>query len=421
MQAGIVSRIGLRAWKMESRNICQKFEEWEDACLKGMKPMNFLETRTMDERLELMKYFAARFQKRAREIDEKGAFPYENIRELVDSGYTTMMVPNDYGGKGMSLYELVRLQEILASGDASTALSVGWHMCVVYQIFEKRTWPVGVIERIANEIHSGALLNNAASERETGSPTRGGRPVTSAQKIPGGWLLNGRKVFTTLAPMLDYFVVSASIYGTEETGNFLIPRMTSGVVIEETWDSISMRGTGSHDLVLDNVRLNEDALLEKFVPGKKAPNGGLLHVPACYLGIASAAKRYAVDFAKRYSPNSIKGTIIELEEVQRKIGHMELLYMQSKHFLYSVAKLWDVSGKEERKELDPELGAAKSSVVNASLKIVDIAMRVVGAGSLSMKCPLQRYYRDVRAGLHNPPMDEMVLKTLAAKAARTNE
>lgn len=379
--------------------------------------MNFLEAGSMEERLELMEHFSSRFYKRAQEVDEKGAFPYDNIRELVDSGYTTLMIPKDFGGKEISLYEFVRLQEIMASGDGSTALSVGWHMCVVYQIFEKRTWPAGMMERIANEIHSGALLNNAASERETGSPTRGGRPVTTAKRESGGWLINGRKIFTTLAPMLDYFIVSASIDETGEIGNFLIPRMTSGVMVEETWDSIAMRGTGSHDLVLENVRLGEEALVEKFVPGKKAPNGGLLHVPACYLGIASAAKSYAVEFAKQYAPNSIEGTIIQLPEVQRKIGQMELLYMQSKHFLHSVAKLWDASGKEGRKELGPELAAAKTSVVNASVKIVDIAMRVVGAGSLSMKCPLQRYYRDVRAGLHNPPMDDVVLKNLAARAA----
>ena len=60
-----------------------------------------------------------------------------------------------------------------------------------------------------------------------------------------------------------------------------------------------------------------------------------------------------------------------------------------------------------------ELGAVKYHVVNSAVKIVDRAMRVVGAQSLFKEHPLQRYYRDVRAGLHNPPMDDMTLLLLS--------
>lgn len=70
--------------------------------------------------------------------------------------------------------------------------------------------------------------------------------------------------------------------------------------------------------------------------------------------------------------------------------------------------------------MGPELAAVKHSVTNSSLKVVDLAMRVVGAGSLSIKNPLQRYYRDVRAGLHNPPMDDMTIKLLAKNAIETS-
>ena len=65
-----------------------------------------------------------------------------------------------------------------------------------------------------------------------------------------------------------------------------------------------------------------------------------------------------------------------------------------------------------------ELGAAKLSVVNKALETVDIAMRIVGARSLSAKSPLQRYYRDVRAGLHNPPMDDMTIQLLANESIK---
>lgn len=383
--------------------------------------MNFLETIKPEERLHIMQSLARRFHNRAAEIDERGRFPFENIKELTLSGYTSLMIPKEYGGKDISLYELVRLQEELAKGDGSTALSIGWHMSVVQNLAEKRTWQEETFSRVITAIKEGALINSAASERETGSPTRGGKPVTTAKKTKQGWILNGRKAFTTLSPMLDYFLVSATVLDKEETGNFLVHRSLSGVRIEETWDSIAMRGTGSHDLVLENVALEERDYVEKLQPGKKGTNGGLLHVPAVYLGIACAAKRYAVDFAKHYSPNSIEGPIIQLANVQEKIGEMELLLIQSRYFLYSVAKLWDSSTKDERGKLGPELAAVKYSVTNSALKIVDLAMRVVGAGSLSLKNPLQRYYRDVRAGLHNPPMDDMTIKLLAQNAIEAKE
>jgi alkylation response protein AidB-like acyl-CoA dehydrogenase len=382
--------------------------------------LKFQNTNTLEEKINLMKEMSERFLERAAKVDEEGSFPYENIQELVDSGYTQLTIPKEYGGAGISLFELVRLQEQIAIGDGATSLSIGWHMGIVKNLDEKKLWEEAVYKRVVENIKKGALLNGAASEPQTGSPTRGGRPTTTAEKISNGWMLNGRKTFTTLSPVLDYFIVSAGVKDSDETGNFLVHRSLEGVSIEETWDSIAMKGTGSHDLVLENVKVGEDDFVEKFVPGKKGANGWLLHIPACYLGIAQAAQKYAIQFAKSYSPNSISGTIADIPSVQQRIGEMELHIMEAKSFLYSVAKQWDDSTEEERADLNPELGAVKLVVTNKAIQVVDLAMRIVGARSLSIKNPLQRYYRDVRAGLHNPPMDDMTIQLLAKKAINSN-
>lgn len=380
--------------------------------------MKFQDAKTLDEKLNLMSEMAEKFSSRAAKIDEEGSFPFENIQELVESGYTQLTVPKRYGGEGISLYELIRLQEQIAIGDGATSLSIGWHMGIIKNLDEKRIWMESTFESVLEDVKRGALLNGAASEPQTGSPTRGGRPTTTAEKTSSGWTLNGRKTFTTLSPMLDYFIVSASIKDSSETGNFLVHRSLLGVSIEETWDSIAMRGTGSHDLVLTDVKVGPEDFVEQFVPVKKGANGWLLHIPACYLGIAKAAKKYAIEFAKSYSPNSIEGSIIDIPTVQQRIGEMELQIMEAEYFLYSVAKLWDASSEEERALLQPELSAVKLSVTNKAIQIVDLAMRIVGARSLSFKNPLQRYYRDVRAGLHNPPMDDMTIQILAKKASQ---
>ncbi|KEF36331.1 acyl-CoA dehydrogenase [Schinkia azotoformans MEV2011] len=382
--------------------------------------MRFQDLKSMDERLAYMKELSQRFLTRAAKVDEEGSFPFENISELKNSGYTELTLPKKYGGEGISLYDLIRFQEYIARGDGATALSIGWHMGIIQDLGEKNIWKESTFQMLCEEVKKGALINNCASEPQTGSPTRGGKPTTTAIKDGDKWIINGRKTFSTMAPVLDYFNVTATVQESGAIGYFLIPRATAGVEIVETWDSIAMKGTGSHDLVLNDVKVEEDYQVEWFEPGNKGASGWLLHIPACYLGIAQAAEEYAINFAKDYSPNSITGSIIDLPYVKQKVGEMELELMRARHFLYSVAKQWDDSSENERNQLKPELGAVKLAVTNAAIKVVDLAMRVVGAQSLSAKNPLQRYYRDVRAGLHNPPMDDMTILLLAEKAISQN-
>lgn len=365
-------------------------------------------------RLTELSEMSKKFSERAKEVDENASFPFENIKELQESGYTSLTIPKKYGGQELSLYELVRLQEVIAQGDGSTALSIGWHMGVVRNIYEAN-WDKDMLKEVYQPLLNGALINGAATEPQTGSPTRGGKPQTIAEKKGENWVINGHKSFTTMSPVLDYFLVTASIKDTEDVGNFLIPKERDGIRIDNTWDSIALRGTGSNDVYFEDVEIPARYFVEKLEKRKKV-NPWLLHIPACYLGIAGAAQKEAVAFAKNYSPNSIKGTISDIPSVRTKIGEIELKMQTAKHFLYSVSKKWDESDKEQQFQLLPELSAVKLVVTNTAIEVVDIAMRIVGARSLSAKSPLQRYYRDVRAGLHNPPMDDMTIEQLAVKS-----
>ncbi len=383
--------------------------------------MDFLQAQTLESRRMLMRELASRFKSRAEQIDRKGEFPFENIDELKNARYTALTVPRRYGGAEISLRELICLQEELAIGDGSTSLSIGWHLGIVKNLSEKRSWNEDVFHHFCKRVMEGALVNGAATEPSTGSPTRGGMPQTKAVKDGDHWVLVGRKTFTTMAPALDYFIVSAEVEGSGKAANFLVPRSADGVAIEHTWDSVSMRGTGSHDLVLNQAKVAKEHLVEWLNPGKRRANGWLLHIPACYLGIAQAAQNEAIQFAKNYTPNSLKGPIIELPNIQSKIGEMELELMRARTFLYAAAEKWDQSDEAARDAMTPELGAVKMAVTNAAIHIVDLAMRVVGAHSLSLSHPLQRYYRDVRAGLHNPPMDDMTIQQLANAAIQRTE
>nr|WP_156350786.1 acyl-CoA dehydrogenase family protein [Psychrobacillus sp. FJAT-21963] len=375
----------------------------------------FIKTEKQKKWLDQLHQFEEKFKSKSAEIDELSIFPLENVKDLVGIGYASLTLPLELGGEGFSVYDMVLLQETLASYDANTALSMGWSLGVVGELYEKSLWKKDKLDFFANEVINGALINRSASETQTGSPTRGGRPGTTAVKNGDTWVINGRKIFTTASPVLSYFLTSAWIEEKERVGFFLINRNLDGVSIEETWDVVSMRGTSSNDLLLNNVVVHESDLVElpEFASGGKI-NGWLLHIPATYLGVAQAARDYAVHFANTHSPNSLNGPIAQLPNVQQLIGEIDLELTKARFVIYGAASSYD--NEATRHLLTNEVSVAKHIVTNSAITIVDKAMRLVGAKSLQRTNPLQRYYRDVRAGLHNPPMDDMTIKKLALTA-----
>lgn len=381
----------------------------------------FIKTEAQRQWLEKIATLEEAFKSRSQQIDELASFPHDNIRALREIGYTKITLPQQLGGEGFSIYDAILVHETLASYDASTALTIGWTLSTVGDLFEHGEWESVKLKSFAQEVANGAIINRAVSEFAMGSPTRGGRPLTTAKKTASGWLINGRKNYTTGAPELDYFLTSAWLEEEEKIGFFLIPRNATGVLIDETWDVIAMRGTGSHDLVLQDVELKLSDLVEipNYSTGFKV-NGWTLLISATYLGIAQAARDYAVHFSTTHKPNSLKGPISDLPNVQALIGEMDLALATARFTLYGAAEAYTDTMRKQF--LQHELNIAKHVVTNNALQIVDKAMRLVGAKSLQRNNPLQRYYRDVRAGLHNPPMDDMTIKKLAEAAIqRANE
>lgn len=353
----------------------------------------------------------ATFQERAEYNDLNSRFPYENIEWLVNEGYTLLTLPKAYGGEGATVEDMVVIQSYLGSIDGATALSIGWHVSVVGQLYEQKLWDEAMLDSFAEAVKKGALVNRAVSEADTGSPTRGGRPATNAVEDDDGYVLNGVKTFTSMSKALTHFIVGAYMPDKDQIGFFLVERDVPGVEIADNWNMLGMRATESHDLVLNDVHIPKENFVEVRGAGPKKPNGWILHIPSVYLGIAQAARDYAVDFAKTYSPNSIEGSIGDLTTVQQNLGKMESLLLSARHFLWSTAALYNVT--KDGAKLWNETSASKVLVMNQGLEIVDIAMRIVGAKSLEMERPLQRYYRDMRAGLHNPPMEDAAYTNIA--------
>lgn len=137
---------------------------------------------------------AKEFETRADRYDKEGLFPFENFDRLKEAGYLHLTIPKNLGGTGATLYEFLLVQEKIAQGDAATALSLGWHLGLMMHLRETEKWGENTYNTICKEIISSKkLINSAATEPNSGSPARGGKPETNAIQKDGRWIINGKK------------------------------------------------------------------------------------------------------------------------------------------------------------------------------------------------------------------------------------
>jgi alkylation response protein AidB-like acyl-CoA dehydrogenase len=195
---------------------------------------------------------------------------------------------------------------------------------------------------------------------------------------------------------------------------FLIPMDTAGVEIAETWDNMSMDATGSHDLVLTEVVVPADHRLPP--PGKPSSSPWSILTSAVYLGVGVAARDFTIAFAKTRKPAALGGkSIATLPNVQHRIAEIEVMLLAARSTLYGVVQQWQ-DHLELREALGWQMAGAKVLVTNNAIDVTDQALRVVGSVGLQRKHPLERYFRDVRAGLANPPLDDVAMGIIGRAA-----
>jgi alkylation response protein AidB-like acyl-CoA dehydrogenase len=377
--------------------------------------------------LALAEPLARVFAERANAHDANGSFPHENFADLRASGLLALTTPEEYGGLGANELEYVLTLERLAWGDASTALALGMSLSNLGQIAEGGLWPERAPALFREVIEEGATMNAAQAEPEMGSPSYGGLPATTARRDPsGGWRLTGRKIYTTGAPGLRYFLVMATIQEEGQPpriGDFLTPSDSPGLRIAETWDALALRASGSHDLILEDVPLPADALLAARSPGQPDPRAALglpwgsLTLAAVYTGVALAARDAAAHFAATRIPTALGKPIGELPTVRLRLGEIESLLLASRRVMYGLAEDW-VTAPEARPRLRQEAPLVKTIATANAARITDLAMRIAGGHGLQ-RGPLERLFRDARAGLVNAPVEDVVLQNVGKAAVDT--
>jgi alkylation response protein AidB-like acyl-CoA dehydrogenase len=352
--------------------------------------------------------------------DREGTFPHDTVNALVAAGFHTLTLPEELGGMGATPLETMIALERLARGDGSVALAMCMHLSAIHSLATSDAWRGPARDRmVAEVVGDGGLYNTADSEAGLGSPSRGGAFATTAAPTgDGGWRIAGRKSWTTLSPALRWAGVSATVLDDagEPSGRarFLVPMDAPGVAIDETWDNMSMGATGSHDLVLDDVVVPDDHWLP--APGKPSSSPWSILTSAVYLGVGVAARDFTIAFAKTRTPAAMGGkAIATLPNVQHRVAEIEVRLLAARETLYGVVQQWQAC-PELRETLGWQMAGAKVLVTNNAIDITDQALRVVGSVGLQRRHPLERYFRDVRAGLGNPPLDDVAMGIIGRAA-----
>jgi alkylation response protein AidB-like acyl-CoA dehydrogenase len=370
---------------------------------------------------------ATDFASRAAQHDREGSFAYENVEALRQTGYLAAPIPLECGGMGVeSVHDLLVASTRLARGDASTTIGVNMHLGNALR--QVRGWRRALAsgDRVRAAAFAQTMERIAAGEMVIAAGiTEAGReltePATTARREAGGWVIDGAKIFGTFAPGATHLTISAAIEDAtdERYGMFAVPTGAAGVAINDDWDALGMRGSGSGSISLHEVRVPESALRGEFPVGEWNPpvlerymNAGLLHASAS-LGVAEAAHALATKSAAtqrkgRHARPLAERPTIQLLAAENAIDMSAMRAVFDRAALlvdrYFAAHAAAISPDEEVRAVFTETQSAKTFVHLAAIRIVDRAMTMSGGAGFMSKHPLSRLYRDVRAGPFMHPL-----------------
>ena len=356
--------------------------------------------------LRLAEPFAAR----APAHDRDASFPFENFADLSREGLLALTVPAALGGTGAGAGEAARVLGIISKADASTALVLSMHYIQHLVMARSTRWPGRLSRKLAKEAVEGvALINALRVEPELGSPARGGLPATIARRTETGWRLSGKKIYSTGAPILKWYAVWAKTDEPEtRVGIFLVPAGLPGTRIEETWDHLGLRASGSHTVIFDDVVFPLDYEIDVRKPDDwkvPDPTQATVHtifVAAIYDGIARAARDWLVTFLKERVPANLGAPLATLPRVQEIVGGIEARLAVNARLIESFAADFDNGFQLSAIESN----IVKLTVTNNAVKAVEDALSLTSNHGLSRTNPLERHYRDVLCGRVHTPQDD---------------
>lgn len=333
---------------------------------------------------------------RAAQYDRSAEFPADNFTDLAETGLLGLLIPAERGGLGadMTTYALAIAE--LAEACGSTALIFAMH-CGATRLLSARPDPAATDVLRAVTDH-GKLIAWGFSEPGTGGNIL--NPQLKAAPTGDGFTLTGTKAFCTGAGHVDYYLINTHSGDPEfrkSQSMFLLPADTDGLSVKETWDAMGMRANCANTVLLD-AHVPATACVGGHGAGMPLLAHALpalvIGLAAASLGVARAAGGFATAHVNRRVHTNTGANLAAYQGVRFQIADMTTTL----HTAYLSLLHAAVTAETDPIEALPAMNMAKLVCNTAAISVADTAMQVTGGFGFLRSNPLERHYRDARAG-----------------------
>jgi len=339
---------------------------------------------------------------RAAAHDADDSFVAENFALLKREGFFKAMVPVEFGGAGASHREVCGVIRRLAASCGSTGLAFSMHchqVAVALWRWRNTGAPTdGLLKRVAAE--DLVLVSSGGSDWLQGSG--------SATKVDGGFRITARKVFSSGCLAGDLLMTSA-VHEDPEAGptvlHFAVPFKAEDVSILDTWKVMGMRGTGSHDVALNEVFVADAAISGRRPQGKWHPLFHIISMIAfpmiysAYLGVAEGARATALTAARKKAGD---------EAATYLVGEMENAFASARLAVEEMIAIAETA--QPGPETTSRTMIGRTLAGKAAIATVERAMEAAGGAGFYRGMGLERAFRDVQGARYHPLQEKPQLR-----------
>lgn len=324
--------------------------------------------------------------------DESQEFPVEVFKEMGKLGFMGVLVPEEYGGAGLTYFEYVSVIQEVAKVCGSVGLSLAAHnsLCTGHiMTFGNEEQKKKYLPKLATAEWIGAW---GLTEPNTGSDA--GNMKCVAKKDGDHWIINGTKNWITHGISGDVAVVMTRTGDPRQKSNataFIVERGTPGFSGGKKENKLGMRASETAEMIFDNCRIPDANRLgevgDGFKQAMKILDGGRISIAALALGIAKGAYEASVQYSKERHQfdkpiASFQGIAFKLADMATDIMAAEMLTMQAACL------------KNRGESMTKESAMAKYFASEVAVKVSNEAVQVFGGYGYTKDFPVEKFYRD---------------------------
>ncbi len=328
------------------------------------------------------------------ELDETGEFPRGIIKDLAGADMFRVFVPAEYEGLGGGCLELCLVVEELSRVCGGVATTYAVNALGAYTLIEYGT--EAQKRKYLPDIAAGKKLTAfAISEATAGSDASAVK--TTAEKVEGGYLLNGTKQFITNAGEAEIYtviVLTDSTRGARGASAILVEKGTPGFTFGKKEKKMGIRASATGELIFRKCLVPEENLIGKpgmgFIQAMKLFDRSRPGIGAQAVGIAQGALEAAVDYAQQRV--QFGHPIITLPVVQDMLAEMAIQVEAARALVYAAARTVDSSTKR----ITEESAMAKVFASDVAMRVTTDAVQICGGTGYMKDFPVEKMMRDAK-------------------------